>query len=102
MHLLQGDSAPLITGLSERWDLVFVDGDHTYAGMMRDLAALAGRVLDGGTIMCHDYFDARNNDPDNHDYGVRQAVDELAPTMGLLFRGGFGAIALFEHPTEGE
>ena len=52
--------------------------------------------------MCHDYFDARNNDPDNHDYGVRQAVDELAPTMGLSFRGGFGAIALFEHPTEGE
>jgi hypothetical protein len=95
--LVHGDSALELGALGSRFDLVFLDGDHSYVGVRRDLEALEGRVERGGSMMLHDYFDYRNHEADNLDYGVVAAADELAPALGLAFRGGYGSIALFEQ-----
>lgn len=97
VRLVVGRSAEVIPSLKGSYDLVFVDGDHSYAGVKADMEALRGRVRPGGAIAFHDFWDARNDDPANRDYGVRAAVHEMAPRLGLAFRGGFGAIGLFEQ-----
>src|SRR5437016_2967510 len=35
-------------------DLLFIDGDHTYAGVSRDFAMYSGLVARGGLIVFHD------------------------------------------------
>ena len=92
--LVEGDSATQVGRLPLPFDTVFVDGDHTYDGVIRDIRALIGRITAGGVLMFHDYYHPRNN---GDTVGVRRAVDELAPEARLEFRGRFGAIALFEQ-----
>lgn len=92
--LVQGDSAAMIAELPGRFDTIFVDGDHSYDGCMRDLRALEGRIDLGGVAMFHDCFHPANA---SGDYGVTRALQERAEYMGLAYRGRFGGIALYEH-----
>ncbi len=94
---ISGDSATAVSELDGSFDLVFVDGDHSFSGVERDMGALRGRVSAGGSIMFHDYFHGGNDDPSNEAYGVRAAVDAGARLNGIAFRGRFGGIALFEQ-----
>jgi predicted O-methyltransferase YrrM len=41
---------------SERFDLVFLDGDHSAVTVYRELAAASRLVNPGGFILLHDYF----------------------------------------------
>lgn len=95
--LIQGDSSIEISKLDDRFDVVFVDGDHSYEGVRRDLLALCGRLRPSALVMFHDYFHPGNADPDNPAYGVRRAVDEGTDYLGIEFRGRCGGIALYEH-----
>jgi predicted O-methyltransferase YrrM len=54
------------------FDLVFVDGDHTYAGATADLAAWWPKLRPGGIFCGDDYLWAE----------VKQAVDEFAAGGG--------------------
>jgi SAM-dependent methyltransferase len=57
------------------FDLVYLDADHTYAAVCRDLAAVHGKVRPGGLLACDDYERA---DPFGRTrYGVKQAVHEF-------------------------
>lgn len=49
-------------------DLLWIDGDHSYEGVRRDLEDWAGLVKPGGLLACHDYA---------HREGVRRAWDEM-------------------------
>lgn len=49
-------------------DLLYVDGDHRYAGVKADLDAWTGHVRLGGFVGGHDY--------DSRFEGVKRAVDE--------------------------
>jgi hypothetical protein len=91
--LVQGDSAIQLTRLPAPFDVVFVDGDHSYGGVIRDLSSLRGRVARGGLVLFHDYYHRAN---DSGEYGVRRAVDETAALLGISFRGRSGGIAMFE------
>jgi predicted O-methyltransferase YrrM len=91
--LVQGDSGIQVTRLPHPFDVVFVDGDHSYEGVMRDLSGLRGRVAPGGVLLIHDYYHQAN---ENGVYGVRRAVDETTALLGIAFRGRFGGIAMFE------
>jgi SAM-dependent methyltransferase len=97
VKVLHGDSEQRIRGLDVCFGLVFLDGDHSYRGVRRDLAALDGRVDQGGSVMLHDYFDYRNSDPSFAEYGVVAAAEDLVPALRLSFRGGYGSTALFEQ-----
>jgi|TARA_Y100000034_G_scaffold126510_1_gene177839 predicted O-methyltransferase YrrM len=50
------------------FDFVFIDADHTYEGVMRDIEAWTPKIRPGGFITGHDYQDATA--------GVQQAVNE--------------------------
>jgi predicted O-methyltransferase YrrM len=98
VQLVQGDSSQVVASLPGTFDTVFVDGDHSYDGVHRDIDALAGRIDPGGVVMFHDYFHPLN---DSGEYGVTRAVDECRDELGLEFRGRFGGIALFERRAHG-
>ena len=54
-------------------DFVFIDGDHRYESVYRDLVAWLPKVRRGGVIGGHDY----TLKPDPKKDGVRQAVQEV-------------------------
>jgi hypothetical protein len=71
--------------------MVFVDGDHRYAGIRDDLALLATYLRPGVPILCHDYLNTDNGKPE---MGVRQAVDEWVRDGYGKMMGCFGCSVL--------
>lgn len=59
-------------------DFVFIDADHSYDGVCRDIEAWYPKVKDGGLLCGHDY--ANKGDPCGME--VKRAVDELAVKLG--------------------
>ena len=56
-------------------DFIFIDADHTYESVVKDLNAWYPKLKRGGIISGHDYM--------NNDFGVKQAVNELMPGFKL-------------------
>jgi len=59
---------------SKLFDWVYVDGDHTYNGCMKDLQAVKNLVKDDGMILGHDYRPAWRKRPD---WGVVESVNDF-------------------------
>lgn len=59
---------------SARFAFVFLDGDHSLAGVRQDIATWWPRIEPGGLLCGHDYTHPRNA---RGRFGVRQAVDEF-------------------------
>ena len=57
-------------------DLVFIDGNHTYAHTYSDILFWLPKIRNGGALMGHDYS--------HHFPGVQKAVDELLPGMEIV------------------
>lgn len=76
LHKHLGDSVENLGRFAAGYfDWIYIDGDHTYPGVVRDLAAAHGVLKPGGYIMCNDYT---NWDPTSaHPYGVAKAVNEF-------------------------
>ena len=55
----------------EQFDWVYIDGDHSYTGVARDLAAWRPKVKWSGFILGHDYCELADRD-----YGVVRAVND--------------------------
>ncbi len=62
-------------------DLVFLDADHSYPGIKRDIAAWLPKVRRGGWLGGHDYHNS--GDPRHHFEGVDRAVDEFRSNLGM-------------------
>lgn len=62
-------------------DLVFIDGDHSYAGCAGDIRAWMPNLKPGGILAIHDYLKAERDPTEfgrNHPYlGVDKAVKEM-------------------------
>ena len=65
----------------EEFDVVFIDGDHSYEQTKKDIEAWWGRVAEGGYLGGHDYRDDKN-------YGIIQAVDEFVINHQLTLEKG--------------
>lgn len=70
--------------------MVFVDGDHRYEGVKRDLQSLSTFLTAGTPVLCHDYLNPEN---DTGELGVRQAVNEFVKEGYAEFIGAFGCSA---------
>jgi len=57
-------------------DMAYIDGDHSYEGVCRDIRAYLPKLKTGGIMAFHDYEMAH--------YGVKQAVKEFFSTVYLL------------------
>jgi hypothetical protein len=65
---LRGDSAEMAEELPDKFlSLLYIDADHSYEGVFRDLRAWVPKVQMGGIVALHDYL--------NENYGVRKAVE---------------------------
>lgn len=61
-------------------DLVYIDGDHSYDGVTRDLSCYAPKIAPGGLIMGHDYtYHPRV------EFGVVKAVNDFVLARGYKF-----------------
>lgn len=68
-NFIEGDSQWEALGWGHDIDLLFIDGDHTYYGIIRDLLSWLPHVKKGGRVMLHDYT---RSSP-----GIMRAVNEF-------------------------
>ncbi len=99
VQLHQGDSAGLLAAMPDRhFDFIYVDGDHSYAGAVRDLEQAEKKVKADGWIVCNDY--AIYSPLEKSKYGVYRAVNEFCWQHGFeiaylgLHQWGYHDVAL--------
>jgi predicted O-methyltransferase YrrM len=59
-------------------DFIFIDADHTYEGVMKDIKSYWPKMKSGGLFAGHDYV----HPP------VRQAIDDFTKELGLTYESG--------------
>ena len=83
-----GDSKEIHTEISERIDLLFVDGDHAYKSCYNDLAIYWQKVKKGGIIAVHDYCSIMWGD-------VQKATDEFFSEVNAELIGHIDTIIAY-------
>ena len=67
----------------EGFDIIYVDGDHSYEGVRADLEMAYWCIKDGGYICGHDYEMNPAKAKHHYEFGVKRAVDEFCAQHGL-------------------
>ncbi len=92
LEIMTGNSWECLAQVSDDFlDYIYIDADHKYSSVKKDLSTASQKVKVGGIIQCNDFthFDAHNL----VSYGVPRAVFEL------LEQGKFQMTHLCLHPT---
>jgi hypothetical protein len=77
VEVLEGDSATVMETLPDASiDVFYVDADHGYEGVKRDLDVIRRKIRPDGTIIMNDYTFLENVGSKN-EYGVIQATHEF-------------------------
>ena len=99
VELHEGDSSTLLGTLPDRhFDFIYIDGDHSYNGIVKDLAQAARKIKHDGWIVCNDY--TIYSPLEKTKYGVYRAVNELCLQQGFeiaylgLHQWGYHDVAL--------
>lgn len=77
-------NSTFITNFADDYfDLIYIDGDHSFFGVLDDLIKAFRKIKDGGFIMCHDY----NSEAPG--VGVGEAIDRFCADYGqsIEYRG---------------
>jgi predicted O-methyltransferase YrrM len=69
------------------YDLVYVDGDHSAAGVAFDLEWALRRMKSGGYICGHDYSVNPAKTHNRYNFGVKEAVDKFCAQHGFRISG---------------
>lgn len=64
-------------------DLVYIDGDHSYEGVQKDLQLAIKWVRYGGWICGHDFAMNKHKTKNHYDFGVQRAVLEFCKEHGF-------------------
>jgi len=65
------------------FDLIYIDADHTYEGVKKDIEAWYSKVKTGGFVTGDDYWDRIS--PKRHvRFGVKKAINEFAKNNNLI------------------
>jgi len=76
VFLHEGDSSAILQGFPEGYfDFIYVDGDHSYHGVKRDIRVAASKLTDSGFLIFNDY--TYWSPAECMPYGVIHAVNEL-------------------------
>jgi len=90
--LYYGNLEAFFTDFPIKATMVFVDGNHLYEGVKKDLELLSEMLSPGVPVLCHDYTNKEN---DTGEIGVRKATNEWEAAGLVEFYGVFGCSALF-------
>ena len=88
--LFHGDLEKFVDTFSIKPTMVFVDGDHRYKGVKKDLNILSKFLSPGTPVLCHDY---KNPENETGILGVRRAVDEFVSEGFATLEGTSGCSA---------
>jgi len=78
--IIKGDSREVHTQIDGQFDMILIDGDHTYEGVKADWDNYFPKLKSGGIICLHDTF--------AESFGVKQLWEERRGE--LLFSDNFG------------
>ena len=74
--ILRGSSSSVCSDVPNgTLGLLYIDGDHTYDGVMQDLKLWVPKVVLGGVVGLHDY--------ENPAYGVKPALQDYCKERGF-------------------
>ncbi len=59
------------------YDIIYIDGDHSYEGVKSDLDNAYNKIRPGGYIMGHDYEMNMEKARTHYEFGVKRAVTEF-------------------------
>ena len=82
VRMIKSPSSVLATFPAKYFEMIYIDGDHSYEGVMLDLVNSARAIKDGGWIMGHDYDHNPAKNTKEYPFGVRRAVDEFCQMHG--------------------
>jgi lipopolysaccharide biosynthesis glycosyltransferase len=78
VRLIKCDSITHLKNCQDSYyDLIYIDGDHSYNGVKNDLENAFNKIKSKGYIMGHDYEMNYNKTSNHYDFGVKQAVTEF-------------------------
>ncbi|WIA10859.1 hypothetical protein OEZ85_011025 [Tetradesmus obliquus] len=84
VSILQDRSDFFLAAIPDRClDIVYIDADHSYEAVSRDLDLALRKVRSGGYVCGHDYEMNMSKACTYYDFGVRRAVDEFCALHGL-------------------
>ena|SRR5271157_100960 len=89
--IITGDSHIILPGLRHTFDLIFVDGDHSQAGCLKDCESCLKLLSQNGTLFVDDM------DHPQHSY-LRGAVTKWAEDKGLCIefhKAGYGVAEIW-------
>lgn len=83
------------------YDIIYIDGDHSYNGVKQDLMNAFRKIKKGGYIMGHDYEMNMKKAKNKYDFGVKQAVDEFCITYNqtIISKALDGCVSYCIHIT---
>ncbi len=88
---LDGDSKTTVPTLTETFDLVTVDGDHSAAGANADLENVLPLVAPGGVVILDDICHPAHRELEG--VGLRFLQRHPEVTLEMIDRGGYGVMA---------
>jgi hypothetical protein len=84
LELIKGDSSTELLKFNDGYfDMLYIDGDHSYEGCKKDLNVALKKVKKGGWVMGHDYEMNMKKAKTYYSFGVKQAVDEICKENNL-------------------
>lgn len=92
LHVADSRKAPFP---SDRIDLLFVDGDHSYEGVRMDAEHWLPAMREGGDVLFHDAAPTSGYPRRRCFPGVRRLISELRAHEGLAYQGSTGSLVHF-------
>ena len=78
VNICKSDSSTYLKSLDDNfYDIIYIDGDHSYSGVKKDLTEGFKKIKNNGYIMGHDYEMNMSKAKTHYDFGVKKAVDEF-------------------------
>lgn len=96
LRVLKGDSSSILRSFPDNtFDMIYIDGDHSYEGVKKDLHAALLKVKPGGWIMGHDFGINPEKARNMYEFGVERAVREMCRQFdqGVTVLGMDGCIS---------
>lgn len=105
IRLFKSTSSAFLQSIpDETYDIIYIDGDHSYAGVKSDLHHAYAKIKNGGYIMGHDYEMNMAKARNHYEFGVKRAVEEFCSTYNqrIIAKAMDGCVSFCIQVTKGD